>query len=79
MEHEQLSRAEFEAQVDCYATRNERACYMCLEYGERWDEHFVDDVQNPVVCIHVRSNHVSAVDFDAFSHHGGHRVRSDIV
>jgi hypothetical protein len=39
---------------------------MFLEHGELWDEHLVDDMYNPVVCDHVRQNHVSTIDLAAF-------------
>ena len=45
-----------------------------LEPGERRQEHFVDDVQDPIVGLHIGSNHMCAIDLDTFSHGSGHRV-----
>src|SRR6266567_7959652 len=45
----------------------ERAVWcVFLEHGELWDEHLVDDVQDAVVRDHVRLNHMSAIDLNAF-------------
>ena len=53
----------------------ERAvCYMFLEHGELWDEHFVDDVHDAVVRDHVRPKHMSTIDLDAFPHSRGYRI-----
>ncbi len=40
---------------------------MCLEHGELWDEHLVDDVHDAVVGDHVRLKHLPTIDRDAFS------------
>ena len=52
---------------------------LLLEHGECRDEHFVDDMYNPVVCIHVRPDHLATIDLDAFSYCGGHGVSCDKV
>ena len=52
---------------------------MCLEHGELWDEHLVDNVQDAVVRDHVRLKYMTTIDLDAFLHSGGHRVGRDIV
>ncbi len=50
---------------------------LCLGHGEGWDKHFVDEVYDPVVCAHVRPQHLSLIDRDACSQYGGDGVCGD--
>jgi len=50
-------------------TDPERAVSLSLlEPGERWKEHLIDDVNDPVVHLDIRLKNIRPIDLNAFSH-----------
>ena len=45
-----------------------------LEHHELGDEHFINDVHDPIISAYIGQNNVGTIDLDAFSHCSGHCV-----
>jgi hypothetical protein len=56
-------------------TYPERAVNLSLlDLDERWNEHLIDDVNDPVVRLDVRLKNIRTIDLNAFSHRSSDRA-----